>query len=49
MRIIHINTINQVANMYARGLEPLGYTSTIYQPNVVGGFAPRMAKLALMP
>ncbi|MGH2502383.1 MAG: glycosyltransferase, partial [Ktedonobacterales bacterium] len=49
MRIIHINTINQVATMHARGLDALGYTSTVYQPSVVGGFAPLPIKLALMP
>jgi glycosyltransferase involved in cell wall biosynthesis len=49
MRIIHINTINQVANMHARGLNALGYTSTVYQPNVRGGLAPLPVKMALMP
>jgi len=49
MRILHVNTINQVANYHARALADLGYVSTIYQPSVVGGHARLPIKLALIP
>jgi glycosyltransferase involved in cell wall biosynthesis len=49
VRIIHINTINQVANMHARGLAPLGHTSEIVQPSMAGGLKPLPIKLAAMP
>lgn len=49
MRILHVNTINQVANLYADGLNARNHVSTIYQPSMAGGMAPLPIKLAMMP
>ncbi len=49
MRILHINTINQVANLHARGLTELGHTNVVFAPSTAGGNASLPVKLAMMP
>lgn len=49
MRILHIHTINRVANLYAGALAALGYQSTINQPSMIGAGSVLPIKLALMP
>ncbi|HEX9069598.1 MAG TPA: glycosyltransferase family 4 protein [Ktedonobacterales bacterium] len=49
MRILHVETLNQVAESYIRGLDRLGHTSTIFRPSLVGAGRPLPIKMALMP
>ncbi len=49
MRILQVQDINQVANLYSRALVERGHIASIYQPNVAGGNSPLAFKLAMMP
>ena len=49
MRILQVNTINQVANLYGARLEHLGHEVTLYEPSLSGGHAPWPVKAALLP
>lgn len=49
MRIVHIETFNQVATAYAEALDRRGHTSTILHPSLAGGGASLPGKLAKMP
>jgi glycosyltransferase involved in cell wall biosynthesis len=49
VRILHVHTINSVANLYAQGLAHRGHSSTIYEPSLAGGSASLPIKMAMMP
>jgi glycosyltransferase involved in cell wall biosynthesis len=49
MRILHVNNMNQVAQIYGSGLSQRGHAVTIYEPSFVGAHAPLPLKLAMMP
>src|SRR5579859_7817817 len=49
MRILHVETINQVGHTYAIGLERRGHSSLFFEPSLRGGTAPMPLKLAYMP
>ena len=49
MRILHVETINNVAHGYAVGLARRGHVSTFFEPSLRGGAASRLVKLAHMP
>ncbi len=49
MRILHVETINQVGHTYALGLERRGHSSLFFEPSLRGGTAPMPLKLAYMP
>lgn len=49
MRILYVNNINQVAEDYGRALMRRHHAVTVYEPTMIGGFAPPLIKLALMP
>lgn len=49
MRILYVNNINQVAEVYTHELHRRGHCTELFQPSLIGGFAPLPIKLALMP
>ncbi len=49
MRILHIHTINRVANLYAHSLALRGHISTIYEPSLASANAPLPIKAAMIP
>jgi glycosyltransferase involved in cell wall biosynthesis len=49
MRILHIETLNQVGHTYAGGLERRGHVVTFFEPSLAGGAAPLPIRLAHMP
>ena len=49
MRILHVNTINDVANLHAEGLARRGHTSEVYAPSMRGAGAAWPIKAARLP
>jgi glycosyltransferase involved in cell wall biosynthesis len=49
LRILYVNNINQVAEVFAHELQRRGHSTELFQPSLLGGFAPMPIKLALMP
>lgn len=49
MRVLHVETINQVAHTFARGLDRLGITSLFFEPSLAGASKPLPLKLFYMP
>lgn len=49
MRILHVNNMNQTAQVYGSALSRRGHSVTIYEPSLVGGLSPLPVKLAMMP
>ncbi len=49
MRVLHIETVNQVGHTYAHGLERRGHVSLFFEPSLVGGSSSLPIKLAHMP
>lgn len=49
MRILHVHSMNQVAQLYMSGLDDLGHQGTLYEPSLAGGHAVPPIKLAMMP
>src|SRR6266487_6465810 len=49
MRILNVNNVNQVAELFGSDLTRRGHSVTLYEPSLVGGLAPLPIKLAMMP
>lgn len=49
MRILQVNNINQLAQIYKNDLTQRGHSVAVYEPSLVGGLAPLPVKLAMLP